>query len=335
MARKGKKFEQAYAWLYGLEKSYTVTSPAYLYDKAADEKREIDVLVEYTDCNGFPRKICIECRDRGKAQDVMWIEQLQQKREDLGLDYIIATTTSTFTAGAIKKAKYHGVIIERAEMLNEKTLTNNVSKFFFDLLCFKFELIELRLHTISRGYISLQQHLKSLNVFERHAFLAELNKGLHASIDLNELSAMSKFSIEDFYSADDASFLWHGQTFPNKDSKPKCMADIISFSGVVRTVLYKISLPLVDSVSVFEVENNANKKYCAIYGNDDQYFRIGYLDDKLFTEIHLNPKRHLRLFSAKLGLNTIIPQDLVLTSLQSNEDILNNLIGEIDFSRFY
>ena len=88
MARKGREFEKAYEWLYSLDERFTVTSPAFLYDKAAEEKREVDVLVEYTDAKGLPRKICIECRDRGKPQDVMWIEQLQQKREDLGLDYL-------------------------------------------------------------------------------------------------------------------------------------------------------------------------------------------------------------------------------------------------------
>ena len=40
MARKGRKFELAYKWLYDLDKDkYKVTSPAYLYDPFADEER--------------------------------------------------------------------------------------------------------------------------------------------------------------------------------------------------------------------------------------------------------------------------------------------------------
>ena len=41
MARKGRDFELAYEWLYDLNDKYNVTSPAFLYDKAADEKREV------------------------------------------------------------------------------------------------------------------------------------------------------------------------------------------------------------------------------------------------------------------------------------------------------
>lgn len=166
MARQGREFEKAYEWLYSIDERFTVTSPAFLYDKAAGEKREVDVLVEYSDSKGLPRKICIECRDRAKAQDVMWIEQLQQKREDLGLDYIIATTTSSFTSGAIRKAKYHGIIIEQAEMLSKKTLDDNVQSFFFDVFFFKFELLEMTLHTLSHGRISLKDYLKHRNIFE-------------------------------------------------------------------------------------------------------------------------------------------------------------------------
>ena len=45
MARKGRDFELAYEWLYDLDKKYKVTCPAYVFDKAAKENREIDVLV--------------------------------------------------------------------------------------------------------------------------------------------------------------------------------------------------------------------------------------------------------------------------------------------------
>ena len=118
LARKGKQFEQAYKWLYDLDKDkYTVTSPAYLYDSFAERKREIDVLVEFRDADNIKRKMAIECRDRSHNQDVMWIEQLQQKKEDLSLDYILATTTADFTTSAIKKAKAHGILIEKLKFL--------------------------------------------------------------------------------------------------------------------------------------------------------------------------------------------------------------------------
>lgn len=80
MARKGREFELAYKWLYGLDSSkYKVTSPAYVYDKTNGRKREIDVLIEYSDTNGDLRKISVECRDRKSKEDSMWIEQLKTK----------------------------------------------------------------------------------------------------------------------------------------------------------------------------------------------------------------------------------------------------------------
>ena len=110
MARKGRNFELDYEWLYKLDpKKYKITSPAMLYDKTTASTREIDVLVEYLDDKGLNRKIGIECRDRKKVEDSMWIEQLTTKKEDLELDFIVATTTKDFTKNAIKKAAAHGV----------------------------------------------------------------------------------------------------------------------------------------------------------------------------------------------------------------------------------
>lgn len=88
MARKGRKFELSYQWLYGLdENKYTVTSPAYLYDRASQGKREVDVLVEYVDSEGLQRKIGIECRDRKSVVDVTGIEQLKQKKRRFGIRF--------------------------------------------------------------------------------------------------------------------------------------------------------------------------------------------------------------------------------------------------------
>lgn len=137
MARKGREFELAYKWLYDLDKDkYKVISPAYLFDPFAKEKREIDVLVEFKDKNNINRKLAIECRNRRAVQDVLWIEQLQKKKEDLSLDYILATTTSDFTKGAINKARSHGVIIEKAETFNLESIKEVTSNEFFSDIFF-------------------------------------------------------------------------------------------------------------------------------------------------------------------------------------------------------
>ena len=171
MTRKGKKFELAYKWLYELDKDkYKITSPAYIYDKTENRKREVDVLIEYKDKNNDLRKIAVECRERNYKQDSMWIEQLKTKREDLELDYIIAITTNKFTSGAIKKARYHGIIIEEAEYL-DKNIVDDISKeFIIDLLFFKFEVTGLRF-LINKRIMSLKELLAKLNLLQQFELL--------------------------------------------------------------------------------------------------------------------------------------------------------------------
>jgi len=123
--RKGRDFELLYEQLYkSLDKEiYTISSPAYLLDQITNQKREIDVLIEYKDSNNKQRRISIECRDRNYVQDVLWIEQLITKKNDLNIDITIATTTSTFTEPAIKKANSYGIILETAQCINAEYIS--------------------------------------------------------------------------------------------------------------------------------------------------------------------------------------------------------------------
>ena len=219
MPREGRQFEQAYEWLYSLDERFKVTSPAFLYDRAAGIEREIDVLVEYTDEQGLLRKISIECRDRKATQNVMWIEQLQQKREDIGLDYIIATTTSKFSDAAIRKAKHHGVILEQAEMLG-KTTVDRLQKFFFDAYFLNFELLEMNLYTTNHGKMSLAQYLKHLNVMERAAIVQHINTEFYFSIDPYQILEANHISREDFYTKEDNSIEISGNYILPSDNKP-------------------------------------------------------------------------------------------------------------------
>ena len=333
MARKGREFEKAYEWLYSLDERFTVISPAFLYDKAAEEKREVDVLVEYTDAKGLPRKICIECRDRGKPQDVMWIEQLQQKREDLGLDYIIATTTSSFTAGAIRKAKYHGVIIEQAEMLSKKTVDDNAQSFFFDAFFFKFELLEMNLYTLSNGKMSLKDYLKRLNILERGAVLKEINTDFYFSIDPGKIIEENDIKVSDFFTKEDSSMDIQGNDILDASKKAKAFSDVMALEWKIHVIPYRVTLPLTDSISVFDGEEHTNKDYRATYGSEDEYFKIGYLDGKLFTDIKFKPRKYLRAASGSIGLNTIIPETVDSSAAINMDYIVQNLTGEFDMSK--
>ena len=257
MPREGREFEQAYEWLYSLDDRFKVTSPAFLYDRAAGIDREIDVLVEYTDAQGIHRKISIECRDRKATQNVMWIEQLQQKREDIGLDYIIATTTSKFSDAAIRKAKYHGVILEQAEMLGKATV-DNLPKFFFDAFFLNFELLEMNLYTTNHGKMSLAQYMKDLNVMERAALLQHVNTEFYFSIDPYQVLEANHISREDFYAKEDNSIEMSGNNILPADNKPPFFKNVMIIEWKIRALPIKISLPLCDSISVFDGETHSN-----------------------------------------------------------------------------
>lgn len=331
MPREGREFEQAYEWLYSLDDRFKVTSPAFLYDRAAGIDREIDVLVEYTDAQGIHRKISIECRDRKAAQNVMWIEQLQQKREDIGLDYIIATTTSKFSDAAIRKAKYHGVILEQAEMLGKATV-DNLPEFFFDAFFLNFELLEMNLYTTNHGKMSLAQYMKDINVMERAALLQHINTEFYFSIDPYQVLEANHISREDFYAKEDNSIEMSGNNILPADKKPPFFKNVMIIEWRIRALPIKISLPLCDSISVFDGETHSNKDYRAIYGNDEDYFRIGYLDGKLFTELQLKKRQHKRFVSANLELNTIIPEGIDMRFDKDFDYIAHNLLGEFDLS---
>lgn len=331
MPREGREFEKAYEWLYSLDESFKVTSPAFLYDRAAGIDREIDVLVEYTDAQGIHRKISIECRDRKATQNVMWIEQLQQKREDIGLDYIIATTTSKFSDAAIRKAKYHGVILEQAEMLGKATV-DNLPKFFFDAFFLNFELLEMNLYTTNHGKMSLAQYMKGLNVMERAAVLKHINTEFYYSLDPYRIIEEHHISREAFYAKENNSIEMSGNNILPAGNKPPFFKNVMVIEWRVRALPMKISLPLCDSISVFDGETRSNKDYRAIYGSDEEYFRIGYLNGKLFTELNLRKRKYKRFVSANLELNTIIPNGIDIRFEEDFDYIANNLLGEFDLS---
>ena len=226
MTRKGKKFELAYKWLYELDKDkYKITSPAYIYDKTENRKREVDVLIEYKDKNNDLRKIAVECRERNYKQDSMWIEQLKTKREDLELDYIIAITTNKFTSGAIKKARYHGIIIEEAEYL-DKNIVDDISKeFIIDLLFFKFEVTGLRF-LINKRIMSLKELLAKLNLLQQFELLHFLNKDFYFSIDPNTVIDNNKFDRDNFFKYIDNSFIVQNEDIYFNVDSPKIIKDL-------------------------------------------------------------------------------------------------------------
>lgn len=336
MARKGKKFELAYKWLYDLDKDkYKVTSPAFLYDPFSERKREIDVLVEFCDKDNINRKLAIECRDRNKIQDVTWIEQLQQKKEDLSLDYILATTTTDFTQSAINKARKHGVIIERAETFDinsVKDITTN--EFFFDAFFFKLSFEELVFVIKDKGTVHFKELIKQLSFVEQMELINELNKEYYFTIEPHNFLKQANIKDEDFFQNDkDNSIVIHNDVhFETNVPKIFLKKNVLFFTNKIRITPFRLSLPLNKSLSIFEVEEKKNKKYCAIFGNDNDYVEIGYIEDKNYSNIKLAKRKYLRYAGANMHINTIFPD--IKGDIKINwDEIAKNLLGEFDFSK--
>ncbi len=337
MTRKGRDFELAYKWLYELDQEkYNVKSPAFLYDPIADEKREIDVLVTFYDKDNIRRSIAIECRDRKNKQDVTWIEQLVRKKEDLSLDYLIATTTTNFSQGAINKAKYHGVILERADLFNIQSFNNLTSNdFFFDVFYFKISHESLILWTADNNYIIFKDFFNSLNTFEKNDLIAELNKDYFYSVEPRNV--LNHFGIADdiFFQNDKDNSISINNTIVNCDNNmfPLLVSKgIVSFDNKIKIIPYRLSLSLDQSISVFNVENKSNKNYVARYGNDNDNVEIGYINDKIYSKINLSKRKYLRLAGGVMHLNTIFPRTINNYKPDWN-NLFDKLIGEFDFSR--
>lgn len=337
MARKGRDFELDYEWLYKLDKDlYKVSSPGFVIDKTTGESREIDILIEFFDGDGILRRISVECRDWKKTQNVMWIEQLQQKKEDCELDYIIATTTTTFSAGAIAKAKYHGVIVEKVERFNSTIIPNTNKEFFADLFFMKFQVEQLNF-LINYKVVPFCEFAKSLSIGDYNKLMVELNYGLYLYLDPHFVEKIENFDESNFYNNEENNYLTFKGDYYGIKSKLTDLFEKYNIYGIsyeVKGIPFRVSLPLNRSLSVFEVEKKKNKKYKAIFGDEnDECLIVGYLDDnKIFNELKLKNRKYYRFVGMSLNINTIFPSADVDVD-QSMSEIVNKAIGKLDFSK--
>lgn len=331
MARKGRRFELDYEWLYKLdEEKYKITSPGMVYDKTTRSKREVDVLVEYLDDKKLNRKIGIECRDRKSIEDSRWIEQLATKKEDLELDYIIATTTRTFTKNAIKKAAAHGVIIERAETFNEKTVDNLSKDLCLDIFFLKFEFSKLIFRR--KGKIqNFKELINELGFAEQNELIAELKGPLYYSLDPHRVLDSCGFEMEDFYKDDKNNIVFTGNSDCDMPMVFKRLNITFIYYEVIATPL-KVTYPVNKQISVFPVEKKENKKFKVRYGTDEEYLECGYVDDgKIQNTFKLKERKYYRYVGMNMCINTIFPKEYTFNL--SDDSLNNKLLGEISFER--
>jgi hypothetical protein len=86
----------------------TVSESALVAEHGTDCEREIDVLIE-AQIASVVLRVAVECRDRARPADVTWIDELEGKFRNLGIDKVIAVARSGFSAGAASKAAMLGI----------------------------------------------------------------------------------------------------------------------------------------------------------------------------------------------------------------------------------
>ncbi len=106
MARKGRELEELVATLEGFlsPMGVRVKSPDYLPDKDTGQLREVDISLRSV-IGSSEILVIVECRDRQGEQDVIWVEQIAEKRKSVGADKAVVVSSSGFYEPAILKAK--------------------------------------------------------------------------------------------------------------------------------------------------------------------------------------------------------------------------------------
>jgi hypothetical protein len=105
----------------------TVKSPDHLWDHTINGNREVDASVRYVR-DGKPYLVTLECRDRSRAAEPAWIEQLSAKRKDLQADLTIGVSAKGFSKSARLKALFHGILLrETKEVTVEEILDAGLS----------------------------------------------------------------------------------------------------------------------------------------------------------------------------------------------------------------
>ena len=95
-----------------------ITSPDRIQDKDSHihQLREIDVSIRMK-VGSAPVLVMVECRKRGRRQDVDWVEQVIAKRDGVGADKAIMVPSHGLTALAREKAAAHGIVVTRFDRI--------------------------------------------------------------------------------------------------------------------------------------------------------------------------------------------------------------------------
>jgi hypothetical protein len=102
-------------------KGAVVKSPDRITDLVTNQRREVDASIRYFD-KTTPVLITVECRDRNKVQDDMWIEQLVTKQRKIGAMKTIAVSSKGFTKPAQITAQEFGIELRTCEKVKDEQI---------------------------------------------------------------------------------------------------------------------------------------------------------------------------------------------------------------------
>lgn len=175
MPRLGRELEKLVSLLEEslLPTTAVVTSPGFLADRVTGEAREVDVCVRMP-VGSVEVVVILECRDRHAVQDVTWIEQLAQKRDDVLASRAVAVSASGFSQSAVRKARFLGI-----DLRTFKDLDPSIVVEWFRIEGFKLYVGRTTIHAAS---LTLDSH--SVSAGEGVAFKVGLtDKCLHSRHD--------------------------------------------------------------------------------------------------------------------------------------------------------
>jgi len=120
-----------------------VTSPDRIRDATSGQIREVDATIRFK-IGTVPVLILIECRKRGRAQDVRWIEELATKRDSLLADKVIAVSAAAFSKPACRAAQHRRIELRTLAEVSPKRIESwflppggvtNVFRVIEDVVC--------------------------------------------------------------------------------------------------------------------------------------------------------------------------------------------------------
>ncbi|MEU1519916.1 restriction endonuclease [Streptomyces sp. NPDC005811] len=122
MPKAGRGLEELVATLEEIlaDSAVEVRSPDHI-DGKSGSSREVDVSLRAR-VGSVEVLVILECRDRGRSQDIEWIDQLIGKRDDVGASKAVAVSRAGFTSGAQKRAEQGAIELRTLDSVTRETV---------------------------------------------------------------------------------------------------------------------------------------------------------------------------------------------------------------------